>query len=486
MPAATRRAFLCDALCAIPALALAACTLPGQRPAPPPLDAPTPTPRPTPTPAPSRAVVALPRPPSVVARRSATPTPDPTLSRTGTLLYVSRAPGEQGIVLARGDGPRRLLLPGEYGLAIWSPDGWRFAATTPFDSPATRVDLFDPTGRVLQQVALEGKLMQPPKWTRAGGHVLVSVSGASSVAAGGWAIRHWIIGEGEGRSSGRDGVAELRLGDDRYLRPGEWSATGRLAVSVVFASASGGPAWHSGTAELWTTGVTLTATRRLAIGRYDPVGWSPDGLTLYARGEYVPVYEPDGTQYDAATALFAIDEQDGLIRRVVGLTEIAAQLAELGAAPPRPLRAIWLAAPAPTGGRIAIWCSLARDSATTPNAPMTFTLTIVDDAGRVVWWERQTQPPVHFISPAWSPTGKHLAYGYSDKGSATATRVIAIGDDTEFTVPLAALDPPQWSADGWGLALGTRRGLELVGVDPPGKATLVDAHGRSPSWRPRH
>ncbi len=484
MPRATRRASLYGALCAIPALALAACTLPDQRPAPQPLATPTPTPRPTPTTV--RAVVAPRQPTSVVTRRSATSTPDPALPQTGRFSIVSRAPGEQGIVLANGTGPRRLLLPGEHGHAIWSPDGWRFAVTNPFNYPATRIDLFDPTGRVLQQVALEGQLMEPPKWTRAGGHVLVSVSDASSAAMGGWASRHWIIGEGEGRSSGRDGVAELRIGDYRYLLPGDWSATGRLAVSVFRALTSGGPDWYGGTAELWTTDVTLAATRRLAIGRYDPVGWSPDGLTLYARGEYVPVREPDGTQYDAATALFAINEGAGLIRRVVGLAEITAQLADLDAAPPRPLRAIWPAAPAPTGGRIAVWCVLAPDPATTQDAPPTFILTIVDDDGRVVWWERRPPPPVHFLVPAWSPTGKHLAYGYSDKGSVAAMRVIAIGDDTEITVPLAGLDPPQWSVDGQWLALGTRRGLELVGVDPPGNATLADAHGRSPSWRPRH
>lgn len=478
MPNLTRRLFLLVGLGAVPTLA--ACTFPGQRPAPPPHT--TPTPRPTPTVTLTPASIALPnRPPSPTAgpRRTPVRTPLPELTGAGELLYVSAAPETPGVVLRDADGARqRIIVPGDYGRAVWSPDGGRIAVTNPYNSPAVRVELYDPTGRVLQRVALEGRILEGPSWARAGGTVLVSVMVPPDSSPNGRGVRYWLISEGEGRSSGQDGVVELDLGGS--LDPWEWSVNGRLAVTVI----RGQPP-RIAEAELWTVDANGADARRLAVGYFAPAGWSPDGLTLYGVGDYRPAVLMGENQYTALTGLFTISERDGLIRRGTGLAEIAAQLAGAGATLPRPLQAIRAAAPAPTGGQIALWCALEPAPTGSQGTPMAFVVVIVDTGGRLLWWEGVAAPASIFILPGWSPIGTRLAYAYGDKSGSAALRVVTPATGDAFMVELSGLDVPQWSPAGRWLAANTRRGLEIIDTDPPGRPYPLATGGRSPSWNPK-
>jgi hypothetical protein len=474
MPKLTRRALLAAALGALPGLA--GCSLPWQEPSAPPMA--TPTPRPTPIATATPASIAGPQriaTPIAAPSRPPSRTPVPALRGAGDVLYVDNAGG--GVILAEADGSRRrVLVPGEYGQVVLAPDGRRFAATNPPNSPATRIDLFDDDGRAFQRAALAGRLVDRLRWSRDSGRVLVSVGVALEEDPRGRGLRHWIISRGEGRSSGQDGVVELDLA--HFQQPLDWSATGRLAVHVRQSR-------DDTTGALWTVGANGDDPRRVSADRLWYGDWSPDGQILYARGDFSAAFHSEGRRYELPTALFALDTARGLIRRIVGLREVAAQLASIGAILPTPLHWLQTVAVAPNGGYLALWYALEPEPRARSSAPTRFALVVVDDAGRLLWWDRASAPPAHFIFPAWSPHSRYLAYGYSDKATMVALRAIEMLGGAEFTVNLAALDTPQWSRDGRWLAAVTPQGIEIVATEPLGRTYPLATRGQSPVWRPR-
>lgn len=466
-------------LLAVLLLTLSGCLIESQpQPAPPPTATPTPRPTPTATAASlrvDRPPPAVATPPTVTRPTVARPTPS-ELRGAGRLLYLGKLNERQGIIAVDADGTnRRLLVAGSYEAPIWSPDGTRFAAygaTTPGNLP-DQLAIFNPEGRPLARFPFTGVIAAPPAWSP-DSRTLLCLFFPLSVDPR--------IAPPQALLVDDNGPREIALGPRAI--PWRWTPGGRVAFRAPAPNQRGNDLLSSA---VWSIDPTEETPRLEATGSFVPVGWSPDGNTLYAIGAPRTV-DQTGMPADlfSPSSLLAFDARTGEQRVVITADLMTARLAA-----DRPIGAgvRWFAdgAVAPTTGEIALWLRSVKPAITpTTLDDSETTVVVIDRSGLPRFAERLrgTLGAVAF----WSPDGRRLAFPVPSNFGFDL-HIIGPGADPPLVYPLSlawsfgAL-PPAWSPDGHWIAFPGPSGLEIGNgmLSEPGVPLVGD--GQAPAWQP--
>lgn len=485
------------------ALALSGCLFESAPPQPTPVP-PTPTPVPTPTPIAQQRIAFPTATPAPTSTPQPTPTPNyPTiraLNGAGQLLYIGEVrQGSGGVAVNADGGDLRLLVEGPFDFVEWAPDGQRFVAmgrtrNNLTGDVQTNLAIFDADGRLRKDFSLAGHWLYSA-WAPDARRLAVTVVFEGSRRPTAPDTATWIVSEG--------GAVEVQAGQGAASNP--WSSRGRLAVTSRGDMDGDGAVTEQDRPGLWTVDATGGDARLVAREAVHPIGWSADGATLFAIGEFKSISR-ETPQYTPPTALLAFDLDSGGRRTVFSTASLPPELpppvtpttgATPGAGAPAPIDRpatgeLVGAAVAPAGNRIALWLATLKGDR---GGDHTWRLIVIDERGRPLWQAPESiAPGVRQLT--WAPDGARLAYAYQESGarggSGVVLHIIAIdgGGGIATSLPMPATNRPiegidmAWSPDGRWLALAYPGHLDIVAGAPPSRAWQITHEGRSPTWRP--
>lgn len=364
----------------------------------------------------------------------------------GWIAARSDRPGGRGIwLIARSGGARRaltdsaMILGGDVGAPVWSPDGMRLALYE-----RGRIVLLDvPTAarRPLVTRGLEDETLDEPAWSPDGRRLLVSGpwrgGTARALLDGPAGARIWEVDVATGatRPLTAEGVA---------ARAPAWSPDGRQFA--YFASAA------SGGFRLFVQAIDGGARTIATDPGIEPrrVGWSPDGQTLYfvARGRLRRVAAEGGASEEVPFEAELRAPRPRYERRAIRFPDPR----EIFAA-----RGFTGLALAPDGRRFALL--------------VPGTLWLVDRAGRA---RAAARVPLSASGITWSPDGRRVAWSAGPREAEDLwVTDVSSGESRRVTGLPGSEGRAAWSPDGAWIAFTHWPRPESTGDSEADDATHV-------------